>query len=76
LLLPKPAVVAGQPDKFAGRAPSAAMDIKTLERTHILETLEAVKGSRKLAAEKLGMSERTLRYKLQQYREEGGGEGA
>lgn len=46
-------------------------DIKTLERTHILETLAAVKGSRKQAAERLGMSERTLRYKLQRLREEG-----
>jgi two-component system response regulator FlrC len=46
-------------------------DMKTLERTHILETLSAVNGSRKLAAERLGMSERTLRYKLQRLREEG-----
>ncbi|MEK7792276.1 MAG: sigma-54 dependent transcriptional regulator [Pseudomonadota bacterium] len=43
-------------------------DIKTLERNHILETLAAVNGSRKLAVKKLGISERTLRYKLQQYR--------
>ena len=43
-------------------------DIKTLERKHILETLAAVNGSRKLAVKKLGISERTLRYKLQQYR--------
>jgi two-component system response regulator FlrC len=46
------------------------MDIKTLERVHILETLAAANGVRRLAAERLGMSERTLRYKLQQYREE------
>ncbi|MBX3615710.1 sigma-54-dependent transcriptional regulator [Nitrosomonas sp.] len=43
-------------------------DIKSLERKHILETLAAVNGSRKLAVKKLGISERTLRYKLQQYR--------
>lgn len=43
-------------------------DIKTLERKHILETLASVNGSRKLAVKKLGISERTLRYKLQQYR--------
>jgi two-component system response regulator FlrC len=42
-----------------------------LERQHILDTLKSSGGVRKLAAEKLGMSERTLRYKLQQYREEG-----
>ncbi len=43
-------------------------DMKTLERNHILDTLAAVNGSRKLAVERLGISERTLRYKLQQYR--------
>lgn len=50
---------------------SALLDIKSLEKAHILEALAAVSGSRKLAAQRLGMSERTLRYKLQQYREEG-----
>ena len=70
LLLPKSATIAGRQEKPA--SDTAPMDIKTLERTHILETLESVNGSRKQAAEKLGMSERTLRYKLQQYREEGG----
>jgi two-component system response regulator FlrC len=43
-------------------------DLKSLEKTHILETLASVGGVRKLAAERLGMSERTLRYKLAQYR--------
>ncbi|BBL34319.1 regulatory protein AtoC [Nitrosomonas stercoris] len=42
-------------------------DMKTLERNHILRTLAAVNGSRKLAVQKLGISERTLRYKLRQY---------
>lgn len=46
-----------------------AHDLKSLEKTHILTTLASVNGSRKLAAQKLGMSERTLRHKLQQYRE-------
>ncbi|GHD57733.1 sigma-54-dependent transcriptional regulator [Jeongeupia chitinilytica] len=46
-------------------------DMRELEKQHILETLAAVNGVRKLAAERLGMSERTLRYKLQQYREAG-----
>jgi two-component system response regulator FlrC len=45
-------------------------DMKTLEKRHILETLGAVGGVKKLAAEKLGISERTLRYKLQRYRDE------
>jgi two-component system response regulator FlrC len=68
LLLPKSELAMPQPGK-AGNA-GAAVNMKTLERTHILETLASVSGSRKRAAEKLGMSERTLRYKLQQYREE------
>ena len=48
-----------------------ATDIKTLERDHILATLKEVGGSRKLAVQRLGISERTLRYKLQQYRMDG-----
>ncbi|MBI4754667.1 MAG: sigma-54-dependent Fis family transcriptional regulator [Betaproteobacteria bacterium] len=56
------------------RAPSVRAttpSMKDLERRHILETLAAVGGSRKRAVEQLGISERTLRYKLQQYRTEG-----
>ena len=48
-----------------------AADLKSLEKAHIMATLASVDGSRKLAAQKLGMSERTLRHKLQQYREAG-----
>lgn len=48
-----------------------ADSIRDLEREHILETLAAVGGSRKLAVERLGISERTLRYKLKQYKDEG-----
>ncbi|MDI6747161.1 MAG: sigma-54 dependent transcriptional regulator [Rhodocyclaceae bacterium] len=46
-------------------------NMKDLERQHILETLAKVGGSRRRAIEILGISERTLRYKLKQYREEG-----
>lgn len=55
----------------ADPVPRLPQDMKSLERAHIMEALDAVHGSRKLAAQRLGMSERTLRYKLQQYREEG-----
>ena len=48
-----------------------AENMKDLEREHILQTLAEAGGSRKLTIERLGISERTLRYKLQQYREEG-----
>jgi len=46
-------------------------NMRDLEREHILRTLADVGGSRKMAIERLGISERTLRYKLQQYRDEG-----
>ncbi|THF64159.1 sigma-54-dependent transcriptional regulator [Pseudothauera rhizosphaerae] len=53
-------------------APSARpANMKDLEREHILSTLREFGGSRKKTVEKLGISERTLRYKLQQYRDEG-----
>jgi len=55
----------------AAAVPAKADSIRDLEREHILETLAAVGGSRKLAIERLGISERTLRYKLKQYKEEG-----
>ncbi|HWU84444.1 MAG TPA: sigma-54 dependent transcriptional regulator, partial [Rhodocyclaceae bacterium] len=51
--------------------PSSGANMKELERQHILDTLARVGGSRKRAVEVLGISERTLRYKLKQYREEG-----
>jgi two-component system response regulator FlrC len=59
---------AGVPAEMAA---ARADSIRDLEREHILETLAAVGGSRKLAIERLGISERTLRYKLKQYKEEG-----
>jgi len=73
-----PAHAAPQAPVHAPTAPAQAVpefdtpaDIRSLERAHILETLRAVNGSRKLAVQRLGISERTLRYKLQKYRAEG-----
>jgi two-component system response regulator FlrC len=43
-------------------------ELRDVEREHILETLAAAGGSRKLAGQRLGLPERTLRYKLRQYR--------
>lgn len=51
--------------------PPRVDNMRDLERDHILRTLAEVGGSRKQAIERLGISERTLRYKLAQYREEG-----
>lgn len=60
---------------FTAPVPSAisptTANMRDLERQHILETLSKVGGSRKKAVEILGISERTLRYKLAQYRDEG-----
>jgi two-component system response regulator FlrC len=46
-------------------------DLRERERRLILETLAQTAGSRKLAAERLGISPRTLRHKLQQMKAAG-----
>jgi len=46
-------------------------DLKSREQRIILEALEATMGSRKQAAAKLGISQRTLRYKLARMRDAG-----
>ena len=65
-----PAVVAPRAPEIQESAVRAD-NMKDMEREHILRTLAEVGGSRRLAVERLGISERTLRYKLAQYREEG-----
>ena len=55
----------------AATASERPTNMKDLEREHILATLRELDGSRKKTVEKLGISERSLRYKLQQYRSEG-----
>jgi two-component system response regulator FlrC len=56
---------------ISANSPSAPANMKDPERQHILDTLANVGGSRKKAVALLGISERTLRYKLAQYRDEG-----
>lgn len=64
--------ISAPPEEPAIAGVSAKTDnLRDLEREHILDTLTAVGGSRKLAGERLGMSERTLRHKLKQYRDAG-----
>ncbi len=48
-----------------------AGDLRSHEHQVIVETLKSVRGSRKAAAVRLGISERTLRYKLAKIRETG-----
>jgi two-component system response regulator FlrC len=55
---------------LAASAPASG-ELRDVERAHILETLAAAGGSRKLAGQRLGMPERTLRHKLRQYRLQG-----
>jgi len=64
------------PARVAEPAPppaSAALGagLKVRERDLILSALSATGGSRKLAAERLGISARTLRYKLAELRADG-----
>ena len=46
-------------------------DLKESERETILTALRDSNGNRKLASERLGISGRTLRYKLARYKEQG-----
>jgi len=67
-----PTMVPGSmPFDATSASAAASTNMKDLERQHILDTLAKVGGSRKKAVEMLGISERTLRYKLAQYRDEG-----
>jgi two-component system response regulator FlrC len=55
----------------AEREPGLDQDLRERERELILGTLRVTGGSRKLAAERLGISPRTLRHKLQQLKAAG-----
>ena len=55
----------------SGTLETRGLSIREMEREAILAALASCGGSRKRAAEALGMSERTLRYKLQRLREKG-----
>ena len=60
-----------QDDSDEQGAESLGGDLKDHERRLILTALEEGRGSRKFAAEKLGISPRTLRYKLARLRDAG-----
>ncbi|WP_205201968.1 sigma-54-dependent transcriptional regulator [Azonexus hydrophilus] len=65
------AVPAAQAEEVVAVSAVEAGNVKDIEREHILKVLAEVGGSRKLAVERLGISVRKLRYKLQEYREAG-----
>lgn len=54
-----------------GQQQAGAADLRSHEHQVIVDTLKAVHGSRKAAAVRLGISERTLRYKLARIRQAG-----
>ena len=69
-----PGVGAAQPAAGVAAGPGAdhlEADLRNHEQSLILEALAAGNGSRKAAAERLGISPRTLRYKLARMREDG-----
>ncbi len=75
--LPTPTIVTiEEPSGATGGATDAendslAGDLRDRERKIIMEALQESRGSRKTAAARLGISERTLRYKLARMREDG-----
>lgn len=63
---------AGQPaQSIRSEAAPLASSLETAERVLILDALRIGKGNRREVAEKLGISQRTLRYKLARLRESG-----
>ena len=66
-----PLAVAEVNGSGGGATTADAVDMRSIEREHILQVLRNVNGSRRRAVELLGISERALRYKLKSYREEG-----
>jgi two-component system response regulator FlrC len=66
-------MTAGAPAATPIRAQEVGLDhdLKERERELILATLRVTGGSRKLTAERLGISPRTLRHKLQQFKAAG-----
>lgn len=49
----------------------SGQDLRSQEQRHIIDVLEKNHGSRRLSAKELGISERTLRYKIARFREQG-----
>jgi two-component system response regulator FlrC len=65
-------VAAGTPTQAASRTPHALSDsVSAAEHDLILEALRADNGNRQAVAKRLGISPRTLRYKLARMREAG-----
>jgi two-component system response regulator FlrC len=57
--------------QHVSQAENLGDDVKRHEHAMIVDVLRGCMGNRKIAAEKLGISPRTLRYKLARMRDEG-----
>ncbi len=60
-----------EPPKDSTSEADSPMPLKELERKAILEALERHQGNRELTADELGISVRTLYYRLKEYQEQG-----
>jgi len=61
----------GDAPAHEGAAPAPGQSLDVLERRHILDTLARHDGNRRATADALGISLRTLYYRLSQYQNEG-----
>lgn len=59
------------PESSVQAEESPESDLRGHEQRHILDTLSKYRGSRRQTAKELGISERTLRYKISRFREQG-----
>jgi two-component system response regulator FlrC len=66
-----PLTIAPAADQKVADGENLSDDLRSREQSLIVETLRSMRGNRKATAEKLGISQRTLRYKLARMREDG-----
>lgn len=71
LSLDAPPIDAATVPTVAAAPAAGASDLKSLEQAQIIDTLRSLNGNRKETAKALGISERTLRYKLARLRDSG-----
>jgi len=67
-MAPTPPAIVDRPDL---PPPTAGMTLEEVERQHILAALQHNNGNRTATAQELGISRRTLYYKLEEYQKQG-----
>ena len=73
---PRTSVATGEPAEMPAGASLAGLTVHEIERRLIMDTLRRTKDNRSHAAKMLGISVRTLRNKLAEYRAAGGADSA